>query len=107
VNKETFCSLPFTEIFLGPDGDIKTCCSSVNSIGNLNNDKIENIIFSQHANRIRQNIIDGQWDKACAQCRRQESQNVRSERSNNLDEFIKEHENFSADYFKLKKLDLR
>ena len=107
VNKETFCSLPFTEIFLGPDGDIKTCCSSVNSIGNLNKDKIENIVFSQQANRIRQNIVDGQWDKACAQCKRQESQNVRSERSNNLDEFIKEHGNFSADYFKLKKLDLR
>ena len=107
MNNQTFCSLPFTEIFLGPDGDIKTCCSSVNSIGNLNNDKIENIIFSQQAKRIRQNIIDGQWDKACAQCQRQESQNVRSERSNNLAEFIKEHKNFSADYFKLKKLDLR
>ena len=107
MNKETFCSLPFTEIFLGPDGMVKTCCSASEALGNLNEDKIENILQSQEALRIRQNIINGQWDPACVQCQRQESQNVRSERSNNLDEFVEEHENFSAVYFKPKKLDLR
>jgi radical SAM protein with 4Fe4S-binding SPASM domain len=107
VNKETFCSLPFTEIFLGPDGDIKTCCSASEALGNLNEDKIEDILQCHKAVRIRQNIIDGKWDTACKQCQRQESQNVRSERKNNLNEFVKEHENFSADYFNPKKLDLR
>jgi organic radical activating enzyme len=107
VNKETFCSLPFTEIFLGADGMVKTCCSAGQALGNLNTDKIEDILQSDTAIRIRQNIIDGKWDPACVQCKRQESQNVRSERSNNLDEFVKEHETFSADYFKPKKLDLR
>jgi organic radical activating enzyme len=107
MNNETFCSLPFTEIFLGPDGDIKTCCSAQESIGNLNIDKIEDILQCHKAVRIRQNIIDGKWDPACVQCKRQESQNARSERSNNLDEFVKEHENVSAVYFKPKKLDLR
>lgn len=107
MNKETFCSLPFTEIFLGPDGDIKTCCSASEALGNLNEDKIEDILQCHKAVRIRQNIIDGKWDTACNQCQRQESQNVRSERKNNLNEFVKEHENFSADYFEPKKLDLR
>lgn len=107
MNKETFCSLPFTEIFLGADGMVKTCCSASQTLGNLNIDKIEDILQSDTAIRIRQNIIDGQWDKSCVQCKRQESQNVRSERTNDLEEFLKEHENFSADYFKPKKLDLR
>lgn len=107
MNKETFCSLPFTEIFLGPDGMVKTCCSSHHGIGSLNSSKIEDIVHSSKAIRIRKNIIDGQWDPACIQCQRQESQNVRSERKNNLEEFIKIHENFSADYFKPEKLDLR
>jgi len=107
MNKETFCSLPFTEIFLGADGMVKTCCSASQPLGNLNIDKIEDILQSDTATRIRKNIIDGQWDPACVQCKRQESQNVRSERTNDLEEFVKEHENFSADYFKPKKLDLR
>jgi len=107
VNKETFCSLPFTEIFLGPDGMVKTCCSANHAIGNLNENKIEAIVHSDQVKKMRQNIINGQWDSACIQCQRQESQNVRSERNGNLDEFIKEHENFSADYFKPTRLDLR
>jgi hypothetical protein len=37
MNKETFCSLPFTEIFLGPDTEIKTCCSSRQGLGKLKN----------------------------------------------------------------------
>jgi organic radical activating enzyme len=107
VNNETFCSLPFTEIFLGPDGMVKTCCSASYAIGSLNDSKIEDIVHSPQVTRMRQNIIDGQWDQACIQCQRQESQNVRSERNNNLEEFIKTHENFSAEYFKPTRLDLR
>jgi MoaA/NifB/PqqE/SkfB family radical SAM enzyme len=107
MNKETFCSLPFTEIFLGPDGSIKPCCSSGMRCGNLNLTSIEDILQSEHSKDVRQSIIDGKWHKSCVQCKRQEEQNVRSERKNDLDSFIQEYGDIDNTFFKLERLDLR
>ena len=107
MNKETFCSLPFNEIFLGPDGGIKTCCSASKTVGSLHEDTIETILQSHNAKSIRQSIIDGQWHPSCVQCQRQEAQGARSERKSELDEFIAEHGQPNRTTFKLKRLDLR
>ena len=90
MNKETFCSLPFTEIFLGPDGHIKTCCSSDMSLGSLHENTIDEILNSKEAISVRQHILDGEWHSSCKQCKRQESQNARSERVSNLEAFQNE-----------------
>lgn len=107
MNKETFCSLPFTEIFLGPDGDVKTCCSAGNSLGSLHKNTIDEIINGDVATDIRQHILDGKWHIACRQCKRQESQNVRSEREGDLERFTNTHGKVTNSFFKLKRLDLR
>jgi organic radical activating enzyme len=107
MNKETFCSLPFNEIFLGPDGGIKTCCSASESIGSLHEDNIETILQSDVARGIRQSVINGQWHPACVQCQRQEAQGARSERKSEMEEFVAEHGLPDQSTFKLKRLDLR
>jgi organic radical activating enzyme len=107
MNKETFCSLPFTEIFLAPNGDIKTCCSASIRLGSLHDNTIDEILQDPIAADIRQHIINGQWHSSCLQCKRQESQNVRSERWGNLDEFQTTHGTVNSSFFKLKRLDLR
>jgi organic radical activating enzyme len=107
MNKETFCSLPFNEIFLGPDGGIKTCCSAGKTIGSLHVDTIETILQSEVARSIRQSIIGGKWHPSCVQCQRQEAQGARSERKDDLDEFVAEHGQPDQKTFKLKRLDLR
>jgi organic radical activating enzyme len=107
VNKETFCSLPFTEIFLGPDGGIKPCCSAFNNIGSLHKDKIEDIINSDIAKSIRQSIIDNQWHPNCIQCQNQAAQGVQGERKDELEHFISENGIVDKNFFKLQRLDLR
>lgn len=107
MNKTNFCSLPFTEIFLGPDGGIKTCCSARDPIGNLQTGNINSILSSPKAAEIRQSIIDGKWHPQCIQCQRQEEQGARSERKGDLDEFQQENKNISKYTFTLKRLDLR
>lgn len=107
MNKETFCSLPFNEIFLGPDGGIKPCCSSWENIGNLHDNKIDDILNSDIARRMRKSIIDGVWDPACETCRRQEAQGARSERKSNVEEFLEQNNLIDESYFKLTRLDLR
>lgn len=107
MNKETFCSLPFTEIFLYPDGDIRPCCSAMDFFGNLHTDNINDIVQSKTAQEVRQSIIDGKWHPLCNQCKRQESQGARSERSGDFNKLQKEVGTLTASTFVLKRLDLR
>lgn len=107
MNKDNFCSLPFTEIFLGPDGAVKTCCSAYRSIGNLHDNSIDEILQSKEAKEIRQYIINGHWHKNCTQCKNQEEKNIRSERFNNLEEFLSKHKKITNKTFFLERLDLR
>ena len=107
MNKETFCSLPFTEIFLGPDGNIKTCCSAASSIGSLHTDSIDEIINSPKAKDIRQHILDGKWHPNCRQCKQQEDQGVRSERISDSETLIQDYNTLDKHFFKLQRLDLR
>ena len=107
MNKETFCSLPFTEIFLGPDGHIKTCCSASTSLGSLHENTIDEILNSKEAISIRQRILNGKWHDSCKQCKRQESQNARSERVGDLKAFQNENGSVNSSFFKLTRLDLR
>jgi len=107
MHKSTFCSLPFTEIFLGPDGMIKTCCSASHAIGSLHTHSIQEILCNDTAKDIRQHIIENKWHPACIQCQRQELQGVASERDGKLEEFVKVHSEVDKDYFKLTRLDLR
>jgi organic radical activating enzyme len=107
MNKENFCSLPFTEIFLGPDGGVKTCCSASDPIGSLHKNTIDEILNGYTAIDIRQHILDGKWHTSCRQCKRQESQNARSERESNLERFQQDYGTVDSSFFKLKRLDLR
>jgi organic radical activating enzyme len=107
MNKDTFCSLPFTEIFLGPDGMVKTCCSASVAVGSLHTHSIQEILSNETAKDIREHILANKWHPSCVQCERQESQGVASERDNKLEDFIQFHGNVDSDYFKLTRLDLR
>ena len=108
MNKETFCSLPFTEIFLGPDSSIKPCCSSNTALGFLNRNTIQEVLQNNRSQELRQSILDGVWHSSCSQCEKQESQGIRSERNNLLEDFIlKNGHDIDNTFFKLIRLDLR
>lgn len=107
MNKETFCALPFTEIFLGPDGIVKPCCSSNTAFGDLNQSTIQEIIQSERSREVRSSILRGEWHPSCIQCKRQESQGIRSERDLNMDKFIADNGTVDETFFKLVRLDLR
>jgi radical SAM protein with 4Fe4S-binding SPASM domain len=107
MNQNTFCSLPFTEIFLGPNGDVKPCCSASISLGNLNENPIQEILQNHRSQDLRQAIINGEWGQGCVQCQRQAEQGVASERLDDLDNFVKAYGNVTNEFFKLKRLDLR
>lgn len=104
---DNFCTLPFTEIFLYPNGDIKPCCSAMLSLGNLHKNNITEILNSDIAKDVRQHVLDGKWHPLCKQCQRQEQQGVRSERHPDKQGLEKEITNINNSSFLLKRLDLR
>ena len=107
MKKDIFCNLPFTEIFLGPNQDIKTCCSAHGELGNLGESTIETILQSKKAKKIRKQFLNNEWPSQCIQCKQQEEQGVRSERNSNKEELLKSTTTLDENTFILRKLDLR
>lgn len=86
---------------------VKTCCSSNIAIGDLNTNTIQEILQNERSLDIRRSILRGEWHPSCIQCKRQESQGIRSERDLDLDKFITKNGTVDESYFKLVRLDLR
>lgn len=107
MNNETFCSLPFTGVFLGPDGGIKNCCSARKNLGSLREQPINDIINSDLAKEVRQYILKGEWHEYCSQCKQLEENNSPSERTKDLENFVAIHGELTEDFFIPTRLDLR
>lgn len=107
MKKDVFCSLPFTEIFLGPNGDIKTCCSANASLGNLHENTIEEILQNWRSKTVREDFLSNRWPDQCSQCKNQEDRGIRSERVSDKDEFLKSLTTLDETTFTLQRLDLR
>jgi organic radical activating enzyme len=108
VSKKTvFCSLPFTEIFLGPNGDIKTCCSSTAPLGNLHSNTVEEILQNETARTVRKDLLNNKWPIQCYQCKKQEEQGARSERLSEKESLLTQVIELNETTFVLNRLDLR
>jgi MoaA/NifB/PqqE/SkfB family radical SAM enzyme len=106
MNKETFCSLPFSEVFLGSDGGIRPCCSLRGELGDINKSSLEDILNGDIATSIRKSIIDGKWHSMCSQCEELEPKGARTERTHTV-HFMDKFKNASKNDFVLENLDLR
>jgi sulfatase maturation enzyme AslB (radical SAM superfamily) len=106
MKQETFCSLPFSEIFLGADGGIKPCCSMRGDLGNINQSTLVDILNGTIAQSVKTSIINGEWHPNCSQCQELESLGGRTERQGTLIDFDR-FKNYAATDFTLEKLDLR
>ena len=86
-NQNTYCVLPWLNITVDPNGDIKPCCVSSDFIKktdgthfNLGNDSIEDIYNSPDYLNIRKQMLDGEQVSGCAYCYKHESLGGNSQR---------------------------
>lgn len=106
MKKETFCSNPFSALFLGSDGGVRPCCSLRGELGNINENSIEEIIQGEIATSIRRSIINGEMHAMCSQCQELESRGARTERLGTIN-FYHKFKDYTEKDFLLEKLDLR
>lgn len=74
MNKDTFfnhnslCPLPWNGIFVNPDGKIKNCAISRQSLGDINQQPLQDIV-DNHINReIRSDMLNNIKHKRCNAC---------------------------------------
>ena len=70
VLDKNFCVIPWTGFEVEPDGGVKNCIISKDTIGNLNNESIQDIIKKNAP--IRKQMMEGEFPNSCSGCYLQE-----------------------------------
>ena len=66
MTKGFYCAAPWRGLHINPRGDVKTCCAGdPNMLGNLNEMTIEEILFGNTMQEIRQTIRAGRPHAYC------------------------------------------
>ena len=77
-----YCAAPWRGLHINVRGDVKTCCAgNPNMLGNLNNQRIEEILDGPKLQEIRTAIRQGLTHDYCSNCTDRELQGGDSERS--------------------------
>ena len=81
----TFCPVPWTGFIMNPNGEVKNCVLSNQTLGNINNTDIQDILHSDTNTEIKQFMNTNKQHAGCANCYKLEQgtsglKNVRSDR---------------------------
>lgn len=68
VMHEALCALPWTGIYVNPDGLIKNCSISGTGLGNIHDTNLGEILNGPVNQAIRQDMLDGQRHPRCTAC---------------------------------------
>jgi len=75
------CSYPFDSFFLNTNGEVKFCCASDVTLGNINEEPLEQILNNEKSNDIRAAMFKGEWhEKNCSYCKKIEAVGGNSQR---------------------------
>lgn len=66
------CPLPWTGIAVNPNGSVRCCAMSQQTIGNLQRNTIAVIVDNKQNQQIRQSLRSGQWPDNCRLCQQRE-----------------------------------
>lgn len=101
-NDKLYCTSPFNSLFIKPNGDVSSCCAGTIPWGNIKDNTIEEIIHSETAIKLRNNVLNGLEDSYCKWCVQTENNSCTSQRRGfaHLDVDLNKE-------FELKTLDIR
>lgn len=65
---DAFCPLGWNGIYIDPNGDVHSCCVSKNSLGNINQQTVEDILIGDSAISTRKQMLSGTIVPGCKFC---------------------------------------
>lgn len=114
LTKKSFCVLPWTGVYIQPNGDVRNCAVTPMAIGNINVDPLEKILTGEINTKVKTEMLNDVMRPECGQCHRLESrQKNHFDQVSNRVWYLKKLKNTdntvfdSPNNFKLKMLDLR
>ena len=81
--KNTACKKLWNHLYIGTDSNVLPCCVADHRypLGNIKDQSIDSILDSDHAQKIRQWMMEGYRTKSCSSCYKNEDNNIKSLRS--------------------------
>lgn len=80
VNLSTYCPLPWTHMYVGPDSKIAPCCIGKDIGFYQEGSKLEDAWNSSHMKDLRLSMLTGKKHKLCETCYKNEQSNLPSSR---------------------------
>jgi MoaA/NifB/PqqE/SkfB family radical SAM enzyme len=68
LTNKSFCPIPWTGFYIGPDGQVKNCICSWNDIGNTKEDQINNILTGEVNTQVKREILADKKPSTCEYC---------------------------------------
>jgi radical SAM protein with 4Fe4S-binding SPASM domain len=78
---DTMCPLPWMHLEIKHNGVIRPCCVFQGSVGNINNEKLQNAFNNQSMRSLREEFLKGKKHPGCNSCWSNESQGLTSNRT--------------------------
>lgn len=80
-----YCSLPWTNIDISPQGEITPCCKFKNNLypykpHNINSSTIDEYVGSDTLKEVKREFKENRWPKGCERCKIEEENGIRSKR---------------------------
>jgi len=72
IKNKSLCPLPFAGLYIEPAGDVKCCSISKETLGNIHNESIENMINGDTVKKIRREMLQEKFPSNCAECYQKE-----------------------------------
>ncbi len=70
IDGTAVCPRPWNYIALSPNGSVTPCCRRILTLGNINEQPIEEILNSEKAVRLRERMLAGKFDHCWGSCER-------------------------------------
>jgi radical SAM protein with 4Fe4S-binding SPASM domain len=104
---DTVCAIPWTNLEIGPQGNITPCCLSKLTLGNIKTTTLEQAFHSDTLQKFRNRFLAGERPAECDYCWKIEKNNLTSVRMHNIKRLKKEFLTTYLDQPQLSTLDIK
>jgi len=73
LKNKSLCPLPFAGLYIAPEGNVKCCSISKETLGNIHTDSIENMVNGKIITKIRKEMLEQKFPKNCSECYEKEA----------------------------------
>lgn len=68
LTKKSFCNLPWLGVYIQPDGDVRNCAITKETLGNINHEPLSDILHNHVNQQIKQDMLQDVFHKRCSHC---------------------------------------